>query len=274
MRKTVKVEISEPLVLLASEIIYGQRKGWCNGSSVPMALSLIRPRLYSENDKENILPVIVWLCGGAFTSVDRNVWMAELAWFAKRGYAIASIDYSVNYRSHYPELVEDVKLAIRYLKAHHAEYSLDTSRIALMGESAGGYLSAFCALTGENREFDTGGYEDQSSSVQLAIPWYPVIRPSKGESGGGNIILPHDWLKFANLVDFVKPGAPPFLILHGSADTVVPCSHGEELYESLTKCGCDAELIIVEGAGHADAAFVQESIKKEILSFINSRLGR
>jgi acetyl esterase/lipase len=271
MKKTVKVDVKEPTILLASEIVYGQRVVWCNATSTQLKLSLMRPRCFFPYDKKQVLPLIVWICGGGFTEMDRNVHVPELAWFAKHGYAVASVDYSVNYRSHFPELVEDVKLAIRFLKAHGAEYNLDTTRIALMGESAGGYLSALCGVTGNNKEFDTGGYEDYSSEVQAAIPWYPAVRVTEMEVDPSRVTVPYDWKEYADVTKYVTAGAAPFLILHGSGDTLVPVSQGELLYDALEKAGADVDMIVIEGAEHADDAFVQPEIKQMILDFINKK---
>jgi acetyl esterase/lipase len=211
---------------------------------------------------------MVWLCGGGFTEVDRTVWLPELVWFAKQGYAIASVDYSTTYRTHFPEQAEDVKLAIRFLKAHGADYGIDGDRIVLMGESAGGYLTALCGLTGTRREFDKGGFESYTSEVRGAIPWYPPVRLSAMTTERSQGILPHDIAQFTDLTTYVSPEAPPFLILHGSGDSLVPCTQGELLYEALRQAGTDAELVLLEGAEHADTAFMQQEVKQIILDFI------
>jgi acetyl esterase/lipase len=270
MKRTISVGISEPAVIMAVEIVYGQRRAWGNLRYRPLKLSLMRPRP-SPGAGQNV-PLIVWLCGGAFTEVDRDIWLPELVWFAKRGYAVASIDYSTTYRTRFPEAAEDVKLGIRFLKAHGAEYDIDAKRIALMGESAGGYLTALCGLTGKNRKFDTGGFENYTSEVQAAIPWYPPVRLTELYIEPGRAILPHDIGAYADLTGYVSRDAPPFLILHGSEDSLVPLSQGELLYDSLQKAGADADMIVLEGAEHADTGFTQPEVKERILEFIQKKL--
>jgi acetyl esterase/lipase len=266
MKKTITVRVTEPSVALAAEIVYGHRPAWGNLSYRPMKLNLMRPR-----EGKN-MPLIVWLCGGAFTEVDRGVWIPELAWFSKRGYAVAGVDYSTSYRSRFPEAVEDVKLAIRFLRAHAAEYGIDGGRIALMGESAGGYLCALCALTGNDRAFDRGGYDNYGSEVQAAIPWYPPVRMAAMDTSLEKSSLPHDIADYADVTARVTAAAPPFLILHGSGDELVPLSQGELLYDSLRKAGLDADMVILEGASHGEAAFVQEEVKRIILDFLEAKL--
>jgi acetyl esterase/lipase len=273
MKKTVKIEVKDPVTVLASDIVYGHRKEWCDASFRPLKMSLLRQRYFFPYDKPSKLPIIVWICGGGFTEVDRNVWMPEMTWFTKHGWAVASIDYSVVYRSRYPELVEDVKLGIRFLKAHGAEFGLDTNRMVLMGESAGGYLSAFCGLTGKEKKFDKGDYKEYSSEVQAAIPWYPPCRMKDLEVDPERVTVPYDYRQYEDVDKYVSKDAPPFLILHGNGDTLVPVSQGEMLYDAMSRAGADVSMIILEGAEHADAAFVQNETKQMILDFINDKLG-
>ncbi|MDR1618911.1 MAG: hypothetical protein LBS06_07695, partial [Treponema sp.] len=90
MKKILKIGVKDPVVVLASEIVYGQRKEWCDATYRQLKMSLLRPRsFFPYDDKKTRLPVIVWICGGGFTEVDRNVWMPEMAWFTKRGFAVA-----------------------------------------------------------------------------------------------------------------------------------------------------------------------------------------
>ncbi|MDR1444249.1 MAG: alpha/beta hydrolase [Treponema sp.] len=260
MKRTVKVQVKDASIALAAEIVYGHRPAWGSLSYRPLTLSFMRRR------EGGTLPLIVWLCGGGFTEVDRNVWIPELVWFAKRGYAVASVDYSTAYRSRFPQSVEDVKLAVRFLKARAAEYGIDPARVALMGESAGGYLAALCALT--PGEFDPGG----DCKVQAAVPWYPPVRIAEMRASIDKTTLPHDIAAYADITRYVTPEAPPFLILHGSGDDLVPLSQGELLYDALQQAGAAAEMVVIEGAGHGDIAFVQDEVKKIILDFLDAKL--
>ena len=102
MRYDWKVPSEEPVVTLGSEIVYAQRVEWCGATWRPLCLSLMRTRQFFYYDREETLPVVLFLCGGGFSNVDRNVWMPELAWFAKRGFAVVSVDYSVTSRTRFP----------------------------------------------------------------------------------------------------------------------------------------------------------------------------
>lgn len=268
MRYDWKVPSEEPVVTLGSEIVYAQRVEWCGATWRPLCLSLMRTRQFFYYDREETLPVVLFLCGGGFSNVDRNVWMPELAWFAKRGFAVVSVDYSVTSRTRFPMQLEDVKAAIRFLRAHASEYRIDPDRIVVWGESAGGYLSALVGLTGNTRQYDVGEHLEQSSAVRGAVVYYAPYSTSQLETSDPDCVLPRDIGRFPCLASFLHPSAPPFLIFQGTADTQVPLEQGEALYNALTANGTPADLYVLEGAEHADAPFVQPAVKEVILSFL------
>jgi acetyl esterase/lipase len=284
--KKIQMNRDKPVINLIPKIVYGHRMEGSNAVYRPLSLSLMRPRMsFPYDEKHSDLPVIIWLCGGSFSAMDRNVWTPELAWFAKRGYAVASIDYSVTARAKFPDQIEDVKLAIRYLKAHAEELGLDPQRFIAMGESAGGYLAALVGATANTREYDKGDYLKYSSRVKAVVPWYPLVsvpdflaavprnslrlfRLREAIHELTQINVPLDALNYPDVTKFISGQTPPFLILHGDADTIVPVSQSYLLYEALKAKGVPAELYIFEGAEHADASFTQEETKQLIFEFL------
>lgn len=254
--------------MLADEVVYQQKPYWCNSSARRLSLSFLGPRRHFPWDKPApARPLIVFLCGGGFTSQDRNVWIPELTWFAKRGYAVAAVDYSTQPHTRWPEQIIEVKTAIRFLRAHAEEFHILPDKIAIMGESAGGYLASVAALTGEAGKWDVGDHLEVSSAVQAAVPWYPPADLGKlGSARAGQESFPA-------LTKKVTPAAPPFLILHGTTDSMVPAEQGEMLYSALETAGVPADLILVEGADHSDEHFIQPQIKEEILAFLNKYLN-
>lgn len=263
---------AEKIITLTDDIVYGHRMEWCGSVWHPLKMSLMRPRQHFSYDEPVVLPAIVWLCGGGFTEMDRNVWIPELTWFAKRGYVVACVEYSVTARTRFPMQLEDIKLAIRWLRAHAAEIGIDPERIFVGGESAGGYLSALTGLTGERRAYDRGEYLNYSSAVKGVIAFYPCTVMSEIEMEPEQTVFPPDTHRYTDLPGLVDENTPPFLLLHGTKDSQVPISHSERLYEALESKGKRAEFYIFEGAEHADAPFYQESTKKRILDFMNSLL--
>lgn len=268
MKKILPLKREDDLVCLARKIVYQQKPYWCNASCRQLSLSLMKPREYFDYDPVKRYPLIVFICGGGFEKEDNTVWTPELAYFAKHGYVVACVDYSVLPFTKWPEQIQEIKEAIRFLRAHAEQFGILPDKVAVMGESAGGYLSALAGVSGETREYDTGGYPDQSSAVQAAVPWYPVVN-----------IPAHDLSQlhiskegFIDCAQLITENTPPFFIVHGTGDEQVPYTESEYLYQKLQDAGVDSDLVLVEGAGHADAAVIQDEIKEMMLEFLDKHL--
>lgn len=261
MKYTIPAERTESVVCMCDEITYGFRQEWCDVTWKPLKLSLLRERHYFPYDPHRTTPVIIWICGGAFTHMDRNVWMPELVYFVKHGYAVASIGYDADARMHFPDPVVNIKAGIRFLKAHAEEFQLDPESMFIMGESAGAYLADFTALTNGCPDYDQGEYLEYSSSVKGAVSLYGCSREVRME--GDRIVMP-------DLEPYVTDDAPPFLLFHGSEDDVVSYKESESLYHLLESHGIRSDFYLVEGSHHADSAIYQTGIKTIILDFLNT----
>lgn len=273
MKKQIRVEKAEPVVLLAADIVYSQKQAWCGGKYRQLKCALMKPRCHYPYDENRTYPLLVWLCGGSFAEVDRNVWAPELAYFAKRGYAVMSVDYSTTQLTYWPEQLEDVKQAIRYARAHAAELHIDPARVTVMGESAGGYLSVLAGCTNADPAYERGELLDVSSEVQAVVAFYPVCgMASTAAKPWAETHVPRYAADYPELDGQVTPGTPPTLIFHGTGDTLVPSWHGERLYDALQAAGVESDLYLVEGANHADHPFVQEEVKDLILAFLDRHL--
>ena len=226
-------------------------------------------------------PVIVWICGGAYMVVDHAVWMPEMVRFARAGYVVASIEYRTTNEASFPAQLIDVKSAIRYLRAHAREYCLDPDRIFVMGESAGGTMACLLGTTGDTDAYDQGDHLTFSSRVQGVVDFYGLtdMDPNARITGGA---VPY-WTMDAFLggadaagmaykasaVNHVSSDTPPFMILHGSEDPVVPLEQSRRLYDTLVQNGVPAEFLILEGAAHGDDRFYQDEMAERIMAFFN-----
>ncbi len=180
----------------------------------------------------------------------------------------------------------DIKSGIRYLRAHSERFRIDPEHFGVMGESAGGYLTAMAALANDPA-FDVGSYTEYSSKVQAACPWYPPTdvsgfpyeSPQAAATSpeslmlGMNVMLQKEEALKACPVSFVTKDAPPFMILHGIDDQTVPFEQGEILHDKLEEAGCDVKLIAIEGADHADKQFFQKETWQRIADFFHEKLG-
>jgi acetyl esterase/lipase len=232
-------------------------------------------------------PVIVWIHGGAWRYGDKKDTPAVA--FAQRGYAVASLNYRLSDKAKFPAQIEDCKAAIRWLRAHAKEYNLDPNRFAAFGMSAGGHLVALLGVTNDNKEFDTGSNLQYSSNVQAVCDWCgPTDMLSIQKQAQGKTQL--DWqgpkapLKMlfgdqpdkvpdlarkASPINFVKAGDPPFLIMHGDKDDVVPFEQSQELYDALKKANVDVQLVTVKDAGHS---FCSADTLIQTVNFLDQKL--
>ncbi len=263
MKFTIQERRTESVSCMCDEITYGIHREWCDVTWKPLNLSLLRERHFFDYDPHRITPVIIWICGGAFTHVDKNVWMPELAYFAKKGFAVASIEYDADARMRFPDPILQIKQAIRFLRAKAQEFQLDPDRMVIMGESAGAYLANFVALTNDNRSFEKGEYLEYSSSVKAAVSLYTCAKEIHME--GDRIVMP-------DLTEYVTETAPPFMLFHGTKDEVVSCKESEYFYDALVNRGIQADLYMIEGAKHADSPFYQSEIKDQIIDFMKQVL--
>lgn len=281
MRETVKISKEQPQYSVASGVAFAQVDAWFGHTVRDLKMDIIYPE-----DKERVYPCIVWICGGAWLTMDRSAHLAYLSELARSGFVVASVEYRTTNEAVYPAQLTDVKAAIRYLRAHSKRYNIDTERFGVMGESAGGYLTAMAALV-TDPAYDVGEYIEYSSKVQAACPWYPPTDvscfpyPSEAEAaaspeslllGKNAMVYKEDAIKICP-VTYVTKDAPPFMIIHGTKDGTVPFAQGEILHDMLEEAGCDVRLIAIDGADHADMQFFQEETWQRIINFFHDKLG-
>lgn len=235
---------------------YGRRNGH------DLYLDLMLPR-----DTKKPMPVVVWFHGGGWTSEElTRLYRPEtsLLELCKMGFACASVDYTLIQETKFPAQIEDPKCAIRFLRAHAQQYGLDPDRIGVWGESGGGRIVSMLGTMMGMPEFEgDGGWEGYSSDVQAVCQWYAgcnyekavAVNPSQadrfpamfGKTYEGN----EDFFKKISVINYAdRENLPPFLIMHGDADRLVPYWHSVDFYEALKKNGRDAQLILVPGQGH------------------------
>ena len=240
------------------------------------------------------LPAVVHLSGGGFELYEHMGSVPNLTWLCDAGYAVVDVEYRKSSESRFPGAVEDVKTAIRFLKTFAAHFDIDPDHIATLGYSAGGYLSAFTAVTGEQEQFDTGEYQSEDSTVAAAVDFYgPIDFAKLDEDDTIGSFMKHsgprspesnflgaplgdvpEMCEKANPITYIHKNVPPMLILHGDRDGDVPLRQSERLYEALTAAGAPAELIVVEGAGHGthDGSWNSDEIRGAVIAFLNQHL--
>ena len=252
-------------ISLEADLHYGEADG------TPLRLDLWRPQRPSATPT----PAIVWIHGGGWEAGDKELDPVgpQVSLAARDGFVLASVAYRLSDRATFPAQLHDVKAAIRWLRANAAELGIDPGRIGVWGHSAGGHLAALLGTTGDLPELEgESGSPGYSSRVQAVIPISPPTdffafppgwggaEPYRATSKlvGGPLETRREVVAMANPITHVRSDVPPFLIIHGEADDVVPVLHAELLADALQDAGGDVKLLRLPQADHGLAAAALE----------------
>lgn len=244
------------------------------------------------------LPVILWMhpLGGG-----RG--FCPIANLAKEGFAVASISYRVIGQAPFPAQIEDCKSAVRWLRAHAADYNLDASHVGACGESAGGFLASLLGTTGETHTWDSeaGGNPELSSRVQAVVAlcpptdfsgmvtslrersfWANLFTSGNPRTAtytfarnrtleklfGGPLREREKLVRRASPVANVSADDAPFLLFHGRNDPLVPLSQSENFLRVLQGADVEARLCVVETRTHGFGRFSPEMMAETRAFFI------
>ena len=280
-KQTLKLEIEKPQYITVSDVTYAQVDSWFGHCRRDLKLDII----YPEAQDGATYPCILWICGGAWLMMDKSAHNLYLSRLAGSGFVVASVEYRTSNQGPYPMPLQDVKAAIRYLKAHADRFRINKEKMGVMGESAGGYLACMAALDNDP-SLDVGEYLEESSKVQAACPWYPPTDLSafpcesaeQCASSAESLLLGFNSKRNrekaynCSPVSKVTKDAPPFLIIHGNCDRTVPYVQSKTLYNLLEAQDCDVTLLTLDGADHADLQFFQDETWKRIIDFFRRKL--
>ncbi len=230
-------------------------------------------------------PAVLLVHGGGFRAGNRQSYLPLAQKLAARGYVAATASYRLAPRHQFPAAVEDVKAAVRFLRANAAKYGIDPEHIGAWGGSAGGHLVLMLGLTGDVAEFEgSGPNKEFSSKVQAVVNYYgPTdFTQSYSKSVDAALVLPL-WLgghldqnrkihQKASPLNWVTPNAAPILSLHGTKDTYVAYEHSVMLTERLLAAGAEAELETISGAGHGFKGPDAEKAEATAFAFLDRYL--
>jgi acetyl esterase/lipase len=217
--------------------------------------------LYVPTERKNE-PLIVYVHGGGWEHGDKmgDSWNPDNLQLLWDGYAMASINYRLaGPAAIWPAQIQDCKAALRWLRAHAEQYGYDPNRIGVIGESAGGHLVAMLGATNGDKTFDVGENLNASSDVacvvdlfgvsDFTLPMPALVTNLKALFGGSPSERP-ELARSASPVHYVHAGQPPMLVVHGTADKLVPYLQAEVLVEAMEKAGAPFYFHTVVGGGH------------------------
>jgi acetyl esterase/lipase len=253
---------------------------YSNPSDAHLKLNLARPKQI-----EGLAPAVVCIHGGGWTAGSREGWNGLCAQLAERGYVAVTITYRFAPQHPFPAAVNDAKAAVRWLRANAARLKIDPDRIGAMGDSAGGHLSQFLAVTGDAKEFDRDGDNlDQSSRIQCEVNYYgpnDMTRMYGVQDGvdkvvsqfvGGDLEHARHLHILASPISWVTPAAAPTLIIHGTKDNVVPYEQATMMRDRLKSADVPVELLTIEGAGHGFSGDDGKRANEATLAFFDKYL--
>ena len=235
----------------------------------------------------NPLPLIIWIHGGAWRAGSKE--QCPALRFVERGYAVASVNYRLSQHAIFPAQIEDCKAAVRWLRAHAKEYNLAPDRFAAWGSSAGGHLVALLGASGDVKGFDVGENLAVSSRVQAVVDFFgPTDFTQMSKFSLTNALFDHDAADSpeslliggaiqqnrdkaakASPLTYVSSDDPPFLILHGNQDNLVPYQQSELLRDALQRARVPVTFKIIPGAGHG---FGGPDIDRQLTEFFERQL--
>ncbi len=240
-------------VVIEPDIAYrpGESKAW--------RLDLVRPKDAGNAPR----PGIVFVHGGGWRSGDKRTgtFLNGAIDYARKGYVCVTVNYRLTGEAPFPACIEDVKCAVRWFRAHAREYNLDPGRLGGFGNSAGAHLVAVLGLVRPDAGLEGDGpYQDQSSLLQAvcasATPtdFNLFERRRDGDTrfqNDNDKRDPETLAKLCSPINHVRKDAPPFLLIHGTADRTVDVKHADLFVKALKEAGAkDVTYIRVDGAGH------------------------
>lgn len=205
-------------------------------------LDLVRPAV----DVDGLRPALVFVHGGGWVRGDKrtSLFLGQAIEFARQGYVCVTVNYRLD-AARLP-CIQDVKCAVRWLRAHAKDYQIDPKRIGAYGNSAGAHLVSMLGVSATNQELEGDGpWQDYSSQVQAVAASATPTRPmSRGRSDASMASLAP--------ITYVSADAPPFLLFHEASDRTVDVSHSDEFVKALKAAGAKDVTYrrLTDGSGH------------------------
>lgn len=306
MLKVIEPGFSKKTLTLIDNIVYSHQND-LDGNPLELKMSIMLQNGNSEmrlamneddpREDHSPKPALLWIPGGGWRGVDKNLMLGEMSEFANAGYVVASMYYRSSSEGAFPAQLEDVKTAVRFLRAHAKQYEIDPERIGVFGRSAGGHLAAFAAMNTD--DYITQEWSEYSSEVQACCDlfgpvnvvalmeeeekkfsnpnfrWHRIEDTHGGALIGGDPATIKERAKAANADAFVSPAMCPIQILHGDNDPLVPKELSSDLlYQNIVDAGLEerAEYYVLKHAGHGTREFFQDSVKELMITFFDKYL--
>jgi len=286
MLSLVVVVLSSVLMPARADIVEATDLTYGKGGDRELKLDLARP------DAEGPFPAIVFVHGGGWRGGHRAHYRRQVVEAARRGYVAVTVTYRLTEadadgraRHPFPIQVNDVKCAVRWLRANAAKYHVDPERIGATGGSAGGHLSLMLGLTDASAKLEgDGGHPRQSSRVQAVVNYFgptDMLELHRTTVGGKEIVASFlggtpDEVRpryvASSPISYVSKDDPPVLTIHGTADRLVPTDQARLLDKKMKAAGVPHTLLLIEGQGHGFGGEAGAKAAKAAFEFFDEHL--
>jgi len=255
------------------DVVYG------TGAGEDLKLNLARPK-----NTPGPLPCIVLIHGGGWAAGNKEAHNPQVRELVGKGYVSATIGYRFAPKHIFPAQIEDVKCAIRFLRANAEKYGIDKDRIGAVGFSAGAHLSMMLgAMDKEDGLEGEGGNPEQSSKVNAVVAffgptdlttsdWPDVTGPILVKFLGGSRAEKLDLYRKASPLTYVNKGDAPMLLIQGTKDVLVPWTQATYMADALTKAGVYGRVDLILGAGHGWGGEEMKRTADETVAFVDQFL--
>jgi acetyl esterase/lipase len=229
----------------------------------------------------------IWVHGGAWRAGSR--YPVPIAALVDEGFAVASVDYRLSTVARFPAQVQDIKAAIRFLRARAADYHLDPDRIFIAGSSAGGHLAALVGVTNDvpALEGEVGEHLGTSSDVQAIVSLYGAANLQsildQSTEYGLSVRVPAlqlllgcqpaeqpELARLASPVAHVDAADPPLLLIHGDRDPQMPLQQSQELCDAYRQHKLPVSFHKVAGGVHGGPEFYDAAMLARIRTFLQA----
>ena len=276
-------------------------KSWMNLNYASDSLNYHLLDIYLPEVQKKIYPAVIVIYGSAWfgNNLKRTGFTTLGKPLLDMGFAVITPNHRASTDATFPAQIHDIKAVIRFIRANAETYQIDTSFIGITGYSSGGHLASLAGTSGSVKEYTVGTttydlegtvgpYLSYASSVDAVVDWFGptdfLVMNSCGGTGhndssspessliGGPIQANPDQCALANPITYIDADDPPFLILHGDADPLVPYCNSEMFCNALQQANVSSQFVLVPDAQHGPGLF-EEPYFKMMADFFTAQLS-
>ena len=269
------------LLLLQDDVRFEKDVEYGKGGGEPLTLNLARPK--GDGPPR---PGLLLIHGGGWAMGRKEMHDVQTRDFAKRGFVAATVGYRLVPKAVFPAQIEDVKCAVRFLRAHAGKYGIDPARIGAVGFSAGAHLSMMLGVMGKDDGLEgEGGWADQSSQVQAVVAFFgptdfvnvdfpDASRGIVERFLGGRREEQLEAYRKASPITYVSRGDAAMLLIQGTKDPLVPHDQAYRMADAMTAAGVEGRVDLLVGAGHGWGGAELQRTAALTLEFLEGRLRK